>query len=180
MGKICSNHLHFLSYLLKCPVDNAGNGVSEPLNLKIFWRSMPQTVILPTSDRLPTSNISPLRTPSDSYATPLKSIRILKTCFSRQFQEDISQVSCYQPSCHFYGSGVSRERLETQLTILKMHAHESSIVLMSPIIEFLDANGIASFNETVTVLVKLILVMPATNALSERSYSALKKNLDLP
>ena len=41
MGKICSNHLHFLSYLLKCPVDNAGNGVSEPLNLKIFWRSMP-------------------------------------------------------------------------------------------------------------------------------------------
>ena len=41
MGKICSNHLHFLSYLLKCPVDNAGNGISEPLNLKIFWRSMP-------------------------------------------------------------------------------------------------------------------------------------------
>ena len=41
MGKICFNHLHFLSYLLKCPVDNAGNGVSEPLNLKIIWRSMP-------------------------------------------------------------------------------------------------------------------------------------------
>ena len=41
VGKICSNHLHFLSYLLKCPVDNAGNGISEPLNLKIFWRSMP-------------------------------------------------------------------------------------------------------------------------------------------
>ena len=51
---------------------------------------------------------------------------------------------------------------------------------MSSIIEFLDANGIASFNETATVLVKLILVMPATNALSERSYSALKKNLELP
>ena len=85
-------------------------------------------MILPTSDRLPTSNFFPLRTPSNSYATPLKSIRILKTCFSRQFQEDISQVSHYQPSCHFYGSDVSRERLETQLTILKMHAHESSIV----------------------------------------------------
>ena len=41
MGKICFNHLHFLSYFLKCPVDNAGNGVSEPLNLKIIWRSMP-------------------------------------------------------------------------------------------------------------------------------------------
>ena len=36
MGKICSNHLHFLSYLLKCPVDNAGNGVSEPLKFKNF------------------------------------------------------------------------------------------------------------------------------------------------
>ena len=51
---------------------------------------------------------------------------------------------------------------------------------MLSIIEFLDANGIASFNETATVLVKLILVMPATNALSERSYNALKKNLELP
>ena len=51
---------------------------------------------------------------------------------------------------------------------------------MPSIIEFLDANGIASFSETATVLVKLILVMPATNALSERSYSALKKNLELP
>ena len=51
---------------------------------------------------------------------------------------------------------------------------------MSSIIEFLDANGIASFNETATVLVKLILDMPATNAFSERSDSALKKNLELP
>ena len=129
MGKICSNHLHFLSYLLKCPVDNAGNGVSEPLNLKIVWRSMP-----PDGDPPYFGSPSDFQLfsfaywPSNSYATPLKSIRILKTCFSRQFQEDISQVSHYQPSCHFYGSDLSRERLETQLTILKMHAHESSIV----------------------------------------------------
>ena len=51
---------------------------------------------------------------------------------------------------------------------------------MPSIIEFLDAKGIASFNETATVLVKLIFVMPATNALSERSYGALKRNLKLP
>ena len=51
---------------------------------------------------------------------------------------------------------------------------------MPSIIEFLDAKGIASFNETATVLVKLIFVMPATNALSERSYGAVKKNLELP
>ena len=37
MGKIYSNHLLFLSYLLKCPVDNAGNGISEPQNLNFFF-----------------------------------------------------------------------------------------------------------------------------------------------
>ena len=37
MGKIFSNHLLFLSYLLKCPVDNAGNGISEPQNLIFFF-----------------------------------------------------------------------------------------------------------------------------------------------
>ena len=43
-------------------------------------------------------------------------------------------------------------------------------------IEFLNANGPASFRETATGLVKLILVMPSTNALSERSFiSAVRK-----
>ncbi|CAH3043037.1 unnamed protein product [Porites evermanni] len=71
-----------------------------------------------------------------------------------------------------------------------MHAQESSIAPVSSMIEFLNANGVASFSETATVLVKLILrrvhsllkkildpplVMPATNSLSKRSYSALKR-----
>ena len=43
---------------------------------------------------------------------------------------------------------------------------------MSSIIEFL--NGIASFSETATILVKLILIMPATNTSSERSYCPLR------
>ena len=51
MGKIYSNHLHFLSYLLKCPVENA---ISEPLNLKIFWGSMPPDT--PTLELLRPSN----------------------------------------------------------------------------------------------------------------------------
>ena len=95
MGKIYSNHLHFLSYLLKCPVEN---GISEPLNLKIFWGSMPPDT--PALERLRPSNFFPLRTPSKSHATPLKSIRISKTYFSQQFQEAIFQVSDnvhYQP-----------------------------------------------------------------------------------
>ena len=99
MGKIYSYHLLFLSYLLKCPVDNAGNGISEPQNLKCFGGAYPQTVISPTLERLRTSNFFSLRVaPSKSHATSLKSIRILKTCYSRKFQEAISQVSHYQPA----------------------------------------------------------------------------------
>ena len=56
-----------------------------------------------------------------------------------------------------------------------MHAHQSSIASVSSMIEFLNAIGVASFSETATVLVKLILVMPATNALRERSYSASRR-----
>ena len=53
-----------------------------------------------------------------------------------------------------------------------MHAQESSIASVSSIIEFLNANEPASFRKTATGLVKLILVMPATNALSERSFTS--------
>ena len=51
-------------------------------------------------------------------------------------------------TCNFYRSDISSERLETQLTILKMHAQESFIASVPSIIEFLNANGIASFSET--------------------------------
>ena len=62
-----------------------------------------------------------------------------------------------------------------------MHAQESFIASVSSIIELHNANGIASFNETTTVLVKLILVMPATSALSEfELVQCLKKNQELP
>ena len=79
---------------------------------------------------------------------------------------------------NFYGSDKNRERLETQLIILKMYARESAIASVSSIKEFFNANGPASFSETATctVLVKLTLVMPATNALSERSFSVKKES----
>ena len=50
-----------------------------------------------------------------------------------------------------------------------------SIASVSSIIEFLNTNGPVSFGDTATVLVKLILVMLATNSLSERSFSALRR-----
>ena len=63
MGNIYSNHLHFLSYLLKCPVDKAGNSISESLNLKLFWGVRPHADP-PTLERPRPSNFFPLRTPS--------------------------------------------------------------------------------------------------------------------
>ena len=94
---IYSNHLHFLSYLLKCPVDKAGNSFSESLNLKLFWGVRPHADP-PTLERLRPSNFFPLRTPSKSHATSLKSItRISKTSLSRRFLEAIFQVRHYQP-----------------------------------------------------------------------------------
>ena len=78
-------------------------------------------------------------------------------------------------TCNFYGSDISRDLLETQLAILNMHAclrkFHSLCVIHNRI---LNENGIASFSKTTTILVKLILVMPVTNALSERSYCPLR------
>ena len=87
------------------------------------------------------------------------------------------KLSMINATWNFYGSDKNREHLETQLIILKMYAGESAIASVSSIKEFLNANGPASFSETATctVLVKLTLVMPATNALSERSFSVQKR-----
>ena len=81
-----SNHLHFLSYLLKCPVDNAGNGISELLNLEIFWGSMHSDGDSPLLwSAFGLVYLISFAFTFNSHATPLKSLRISKTFFSRQF-----------------------------------------------------------------------------------------------
>ena len=93
---------------------------------------------------------------------------LLKAASGVDFSSELSSI------CSFYGSDINRELLETQLTILKTHAQESSVTSVSSIIDFLNANAPALLSEIATV-VKLILVMPATNPLSERSFSALRR-----
>ena len=46
---------------------------------------------------------------------------------------------------------MSKEHLETQLTILKIHVRESAITSVSSTTEFLNANGPDSLSETATV-----------------------------
>ena len=93
---------------------------------------------------------------------------LLKAASGCDFTSELSSV------CSFFGSDINRDLLETQLTILKKQSQENSLTSLSSIVDFLRANGSALFSEIATV-VKLLLVMPATNALSERSFSALRR-----
>ena len=78
MGKISNQLLHFPAYLFTENVlqKNAGNGISETLNLKLFWRVGPQTP--PRLGRIHRHNYSPhMQTPSGylhHYETCLSSI----------------------------------------------------------------------------------------------------------
>ena len=87
---------------------------------------------------------------------------LLKTASGGDFSNELSTV------CEFL-----RELLETRLTILKTKAQGNALTSVSSIITLPNANGRALFSEIATA-VKLILVMPATNASSERPYTECK------
>ena len=76
--------------------------------------------------------------------------------------------------CNFYGSDINMELLETQLSILKMNAQESSIAFVSSMIDFLNANGFIQWD--CNSFGELILVMPATNVFEWKVFQCLKKN----
>ena len=76
-----------------------------------------------------------------------------------------------------YAQDFNQELLKSQLAILKTHFNDhSEPVRLSVVHEFLMNLGEArSLLSEVVKLITLILVMPATNATSECSFSALKK-----
>jgi len=77
----------------------------------------------------------------------------------------------------FYGTDFSQPaRLETQLTLLHSNKEQPLTDLQS-VVAYLKSLSIAEkeFYSEVIKVVKLILVMPATNAASERSFSALRR-----
>lgn len=78
--------------------------------------------------------------------------------------------------CRFYGSDLNQERLQTQLVSLHKGI-DTSLPDLKAIFKYLkslDTIGREYYSEVIKVA-KLILVMPATNALSERSFSALRR-----
>ena len=88
-------------------------------------------------------------------------------------QSDINEVT------KFYGSDLNKTRLESQLHILhaSVDADSSSDHDLNCVIAYMKSLSPAQrdyFSEIVKI-VKLISVIPATNATSERSFSALRR-----
>ena len=75
-----------------------------------------------------------------------------------------------------YGSDFDSSLLNTQLCILQSRLESEQSITISTIKEFLTSLGEArSLLSEVVKLVSPVLVMPATNAISERSFSALRR-----
>ena len=87
--------------------------------------------------------------------------------------------------CKFYGEDLHKDRLTVQLETLQAHFHNEKLILkdtklnvsLSVIVDFLKTLSLPAremFSEIVT-LVRILLVIPATNASSERTFSALRR-----
>ena len=77
----------------------------------------------------------------------------------------------------FHGSDLNKELLITQLSSLHSTTDKESISDLTSVFSYLKrrSNIEKEYYSEVIKLAKLILVMPATNALSERSFSALRR-----
>ena len=80
---------------------------------------------------------------------------------------------------HFYGSDFNPQLLSTQLQVLSTNliVDPASNIVLSDVIEFFRTLTPAKQDllSEVCVLLRLLLVMPASNAVSERSFSALRR-----
>ena len=91
---------------------------------------------------------------------------------------ELDQCVIFGEVMQFYNSDINRSRLQIQLTILKQaHDSDSNLHNVKEIWNFLKTrNGTEKeyFSEIIKVL-NLILLMPATNAQSERVFSVLRR-----
>ena len=78
---------------------------------------------------------------------------------------------------HNYGTDFDAARIEVQLDTLHTHLKEVKDINLLDIIKYMKSLSptLNSFFSEIVTLVTLILVMPATNALSERSFSQLRR-----
>ena len=93
----------------------------------------------------------------------------LRSLRGEDFEEPLGKV------LQLYKDNFKGEKLKVQLETL-MYFPESTIDNVKELVEFVQSLSATtkSFVPQVTVLAKILLVMPATNAVSERSFSAMK------
>ena len=100
---------------------------------------------------------------------------LLKAARGQDFHKEFEYV------VDFYGSDFQSSQLDTQLQHLSTHfkscGAKQSAVSFKDVCDYLQSLSTAqrSFYSQVVVLITLILVMPATNASSERTFSALRR-----
>ena len=101
---------------------------------------------------------------------------LLKVCRAQDYEAELDAV------CNFYSKDVKKFDLQAQLPLLKammteLHASEGTNLTLKDIVK--GIRGISEVQKSslsqVWVLFKLLLVMPATNASPERSFSALRR-----
>ena len=96
---------------------------------------------------------------------------LLKPANKESYDDDIEFIT------QLYGSDLNLQQLKLHLNILSSNLPQSSIAYyLSSIVEFIKKLSPIqkALISQVHCLVSLILVMPATNATSERSFSALR------
>ena len=98
---------------------------------------------------------------------------VLQAAEGKDYEEELNFVT------EFYGSDFNKHSLETQLLTFKttFPRINNESVTFKDVVNFMKGLSKAQkelFSE-VSTLVKLILVLPATNAVSERSFSSLRR-----
>ena len=93
---------------------------------------------------------------------------LLLAAGGRDFMSELTFVT------DFYKSDINAKDLKTQLETLSANFPKDKIPSIETIANFIQTTGVSLYTE-VAIILHLILVMPATNANSERSFSVLRR-----
>ena len=96
---------------------------------------------------------------------------LLKAACGENYDEEFEYVT------NFYKSDINPDALQSQLktfTTIFPKPEKYEKILLIDIIKFMKRPGMNTFLSEIGIVLKLILVLPATNAQSERSFSKMK------
>jgi hypothetical protein len=93
---------------------------------------------------------------------------LLKGARGENFEKEFDLVT------DFYNADINAKNLRVQFQTLKCNFPKDITTSIQTITEFIKTEGILLYSE-IAVLIELLLVMPATNATSERMFSILRR-----